>query len=717
MTRISQLRTGALAALLAAGSLTCGEGIAPPPEGAKTIEMAGGTGQTAPVGQSLPNPLVVVVTDDAGAPVEGVSVSWSAQGGGSVSATTAATGSNGRASVERVLGPTAGEQTTTASVAGLEGSPVTFVATATDDAPPPLGTIEISTNPPVSALTGEVFDPVAQPEVVVKTGTGSPVGGAEVTARIASGSGSLEGTTTATTNASGIAKFGDLGIRGTGDHTLEFTAGTASVTSSPVALSPLPEEATKGEWGPVVPWDIVPLHMSLLPNGKIFAWGRAEVSTSDTMGMPRIWDPATQASPIGLPKINTHPDMLFCAGHTLMPDGGLMVAGGHHKDAAGIKVTYFFSQDGAPQKGPDMAHGRWYPTLTVLPDGDVLTMAGRDEAGSVVPTSELWTGSAWVELTGGPLRLPYYPRNFVDPVRDGQVFYAGEQVTSRWFNYGGTGSWTTGPRHIWKFNRDYGTAVMYDAGKILYAGGGGDRGWACECPDAERSATPTATAEKIDLSQTSPQWQSAGSMSAPRRHLNSTILPDGQVLITGGTRGGGFVNIDPALAVKEAEVWNPTTGQWTTLAANSVMRSYHSVSLLLPDGRVLHGASGDALIGDGVTPMPREKNHEIFSPPYLHKGVRPSITSAPTSVGYGQAFSVATPNAAQITDARWIRLGSVTHAFDMSQRANTLSFTRPSTGVAITAPANSNLAPPGYYMLFILNRNGVPSAGKVIKVQ
>jgi hypothetical protein len=205
-------------------------------------------------------------------------------------------------------------------------------------------------------------------------------------------------------------------------------------------------------------------------------------------------------------------------------------------------------------------------------------------------------------------------------------------------------------------------------------------------------------------------------MSVPRRHLNSTILPDGQVLITGGTRGSGFVNIDPGQAAREAEIWNPSTGQWTTLARNSVMRTYHSVSLLLPNGTVLHGASGDAM-ADADTPVPPERNHEIFEPPYLFKGVRPSIASAPGAVGYGETFSVATPNALQIEDARWIRLGSVTHAFDMGQRANTLSFTRTSTGVAITAPANPNLAPPGYYMLFILNRNGVPSAGKVIKVQ
>lgn len=197
--------------------------------------------------------------------------------------------------------------------------------------------------------------------------------------------------------------------------------------------------------------------------------------------------------------------------------------------------------------------------------------------------------------------------------------------------------------------------------------------------------------------------------------MNATILPDGQVLATGGTRGGGFVNIDEGLAVKAAEIWNPSTGRWTTLAANQIMRIYHSVSLLLPNGNVLHGASGDAMAG--AVPVPPQRNHEIFEPPYMFKGARPTISSAPSSVNYGAVFSVATPNAAQITDVRWIRLGSVTHAFDASQRANTLSFTPTSTGVEITAPADANLAPPGHYLLFILNRNGVPSEGKIVRVQ
>jgi hypothetical protein len=714
MIRLRWLRIWGMAALLAGVSLRCTETMPP-----TAIEMADGNNQSATAGQPLPNPLVVLVTDASGDPVADVQVLWAAQGGGSVSAEVVTTASNGRASVQRVLGPDLGEQTTTASVPGLEGSPVTFVSTAVP--PGTIRSITIITNPPVTALDGEVFDPAAQPAVQVKDINGSPASGVQVTVRTATGTGTLEGNTIATSDASGTATFRDLGIRGTGSHSLELAAGTVTVTSSPIEVNPLPATATTGSWGPVVNWDIVPLHMNLLPNGKIFAWGKRERNVSgsvtDTLGVPRIWDPAA-GPPNGLSPIGVN-DMLFCAGHTLMPDGRLMVNGGHHMDDAGINTTYFFSQDGAPQQGPDMAYGRWYPTLTVLSDGRILSMAGRDRNGEIVTIPELWENNQWVQLPGaGTLRIPYYPRNYVAP--NGLVFYAGERITSRWFNVdatgpGGRGVWTSGPTHIWRFNRDYGTAAMYDAGKILYAGGGGDVNWDVQSPDDPISATPTATAEQIDLTQSSPAWQSAGSMSAPRRHLNSTVLPDGQVLITGGTSGAGFVNINEALAVKAAEVWNPKTNQWTTLAANRIMRVYHSVSLLLPDGTVLHGASGDAMAG--TQEVPPQNNHEIFSPPYLFKGARPTITTAPSSVGYGQTFSVVTPNAAQVTDVRWIRLGSVTHAFDMGARANTLSFSTSADAVAVTAPSTPNLAPPGYYMLFILNRNGVPSGGHIIRIQ
>jgi hypothetical protein len=712
MPRLRQIRLWTIAGVLAFASLRC-DGGGLPPTVATNIQSVDGDGQSGRVEQPLANPLVVLVTDESGNAVPGVGVSWAAQGGGSVSSSTVETGSNGRASVTRILGPEVGEQTTTATVAGLQGSPVTFIATAVEGPPP--GGIVITTNPPTEALTGEVFDPAAQPAVRVTDASG-PVVGAQVTARVASGGGTLEGNKAATTDANGDAIFGDLGISGTGEHILEFAAGTSTVQSSPINLSALPAEATEGKWGPVVQWDIVPLHMNLLPSGKILAWGKTDVPP-DTMGMPRVWDPAA-GPPTTARMIMGVDTMLFCAGHALMPDGRLMVSGGHLKDDRGIATTFFFSPEGSPERGSDMAHGRWYPTVTVLEDGRLLTMAGRNQANLVVTTPEIWENNRWVELPGaGTLEIPYYPRNFVDP-RNGLIFNASERVRSRWFDVdgsgagGGRGRWIDGPIHRWANNRDYGSAVMYDVGKILVVGGGGHTSWPTPDP---KSATPTATAEVIDLNDAAPAWQNTSSMAVARRHMNATILPDGQVLATGGTRGGGFVNIDPGLAVKEAELWNPSTGQWTTLAANNVMRVYHSVSLLMPDGTVLHGSSGDAMAGAQV--VPPQRNHEIFSPPYLFKGARPRITSVPASVGYGQTFSVATPNAAQVNEVRWIRLGTVTHAFDAGQRANTLRFAVNAGNVEVEAPTGPRFAPPGHYLLFILNRNGVPSEGKVVRVQ
>jgi hypothetical protein len=820
LSRLRRLGPVALALLLATGTVQCGGGekVGPPPV-PSAIEIAGGDGQVASVNDALPDPLVVKVIDEAGDPVEGVIVQWDAHGTGDVSPATVVTGADGRASVSRWLGDTPGQQTTTASVAGLQGSPVTFTATATDGLTPTLAittqpslttrsgavlaaqpviqlkdgagadlaergvtvtvalagtagtlaggltaitgdagsasftdlavtgdpgdytvrfsasgyapatssaialeaaptTIALTNNPPTAALSGEVFDPDAQPEVQVKDGSGQPAAGVEVTASIASG-GTLEGTRTATTDASGFARFGDLGIRTTGpssEQTLRFAIPSDTVTAAPTTVSPLSSEATTGKWGPVVSWDIVPLHLSLLPSGSLLGWGKLE--PNGEMGMPRLWDPSS-GSPSGARMIAVD-TMLFCAGHALMSDGRLMISGGHKADGEGLDITTIFDPVGESfiQSLPKMAHGRWYPTVTELPDGRMLTMAGQDSAGHVVTIPEIWEGNEWVELPGaGALQIPYYPRNFIDPT-NGWIFMSAERVRSRWFDPdgvgvgGGRGRWISGPTHIWDKNRDYGSAVMYETGKILVVGGGGDPDWST--PDAKASA-PTATAERIDLTAGSPAWQSAGSMSSPRRHVNATVLPDGKVLVTGGTSGGGFDDFSAGSSTREAELWNPATPEsWTTLAAGSVVRTYHSVSLLLPDGTVLHGASGDAIVDNA--PKPDARSHEIFSPPYLFKGARPTIASVTPSVGYGQTFTVTTPNAAQITEVRWIRIGSVTHAFDFGQQAATLEFTRTATGVSVTAPASSRDATPGHYMLFLLNRNDVPSKGKIVRI-
>jgi hypothetical protein len=713
MTRFTLLSRLGLV-LLVGATITCSNNEPnPPPPEAAALAMAGGNSQSAPAGQPLANPIGVRVTDDNGEPVADVTVNWDANNGGSVSASTTTTDEDGRTTVTWTLGPTAGSQTAVAAVDGLDGSPVQFTATAVE-----VGeiTLTITQQPPASALTAEVFAPDVQPAVRLLDADGAPMAGAAVTASVQSGGGDLQGTTTATTDANGVAAFADLGIDGDGAQVIGFSAAGASADANAVDLQPLPPEATTGEWDASVDWDIVPLHMSLLPSGKILAWGRNERDGS--MGQPRLWDPTS-----GTPAAAIHVDadtMLFCAGHALMADGNLMVSGGHKLDDRGLDVTHIFdwqTEQWNSSPLPKMAKGRWYPTVTTLPDGRLVTVAGKDTSKKVVTIPEVWENNQWVQLPGASLTLPYYPRDFVDP-ETGLVFMAGERVQSRWLDVdasgaSGRGRWDAGPSHIWGFNRDYGSAVMYDTGKILYVGGGGNTGW--DTPD-RTSPVPTATAEKIDLMAAGPSWAPAGSMAQPRRHLNATVLPDGTVLVTGGVSGGGFNDL--TTAVHTAELWDPAKpNDWTALAPNAIDRGYHSVSLLLPDGTVLHGASGDADVPGTTTPFPAQRNHEIFHPPYLFRGARPVITSAPGTVTNGSAFQVATPNAAQVTSVRWIHLGAVTHAFDQSARANTLTFTQQGGGLSVTAPSDANSAPPGYYMLFILNRNGVPSVGKIIHVQ
>jgi hypothetical protein len=439
---------------------------------------------------------------------------------------------------------------------------------------------------------------------------------------------------------------------------------------------------TAGEWTAPFSWPVVALHTALLSNGKVLSWGKA--------GNPALWDP-TGGEFTNL----TNPYWIFCAGHSFLPDGRLLVAGGHISDDHGLPdAAYFNPSNGSWTRIGSMRWGRWYPTNTTLANGEVLVIGGRDQAGKHVNVPEVWTGSKWRRLTTAKIRLPYYPRMWVAP--NGRVFYAGEQRVTRSLSTTGTGAWDTVA--IRKFGvRDYGSAVMYLPGRILYAGGG----------------RTTRTAEIIDLNSAAPAWRYTGQMAFPRRHLNLTVLPTGEVLATGGSRGTGFNDVD--LAVRVAEIWNPTTGTWTQVASNAVNRTYHSSSLLMPDGRVLHTGSGDAINVDG--PAPNELNAELYSPPYLFRGDRPVISDAPSTASYGSTFLVDTPDAAAITQISLIGLGSVTHAMDQGQRFMWLTFSRQAGSVSVTAPASRNLAPPGHYMLFLLNGNGVPSEARIIRLQ
>jgi hypothetical protein len=197
-------------------------------------------------------------------------------------------------------------------------------------------------------------------------------------------------------------------------------------------------------------------------------------------------------------------------------------------------------------------------------------------------------------------------------------------------------------------------------------------------------------------------------MKFARAFQNMTVLPDGNVLVTGG--GTALDGADVTKAVLEPELWSPSTETWATLTRAAIPRLYRSTALLLPDGRVLVAGSGS----DGASV--NQTRGEIFSPPYLFKGARPTITGAPAIVEYGSTFSVATPDAASIARVSLVRPGAVTHGFDQDQRIVSLAFTAGASSIAVQAPADATLAPPGYYMLFLVNAAGVPSIAPFVQV-
>ncbi len=476
------------------------------------------------------------------------------------------------------------------------------------------------------------------------------------------------------TTARGVVELFHNDARVARRRNLGTTCGGAAV---PAPASAMASVEAAGEWSAPFSWPVVALHVSLLPDGRVLSWGH--------YGTPQLWDPTTGGF-TGVPS----PALIFCAGHSLLADGRLLVSGGHISDDHGLPDNNLFTAaTGSWSVSTPMQRGRWYPTNTTLGSGDVVILAGRDENGVVVKIPEVWSGGSVRALTGASRNLPYYPRAFLAP--NGRVFYAGELQTTRYLNPTGAGYWTLVGERLYG-TRDYGAAVMYDDGKILYAGGG----------------RTTNTAEIIDLNAPAPAWQWTGSMATRRRHLNATVLPTGEVLATGGSSGTAFNDV--GAAVRTAELWSPLTGAWTTLASNTVGRTYHSASILLPDGRVLHTGSGD---GAGA---PNEKTAELFSPPYLSRGPRPAITAAPAAVGYGTTFSVATDDAGAIRKVSLVRLGSTTHGFDMNQRFQWLTFSPAAGALSVSAPKSRNRTPPGHYLLFVVDTNDVPSVGAIVRI-
>jgi fibronectin type 3 domain-containing protein len=544
------------------------------------------------------------------------------------------------------------------------------------------------------------------------SGTPPPTAPSNLTANPISGT-EVDLSWTASTSQAGVANYkvirngttvgtptstayNDTGVTGGQTYTYTVVAvdtlGQQSPASNSVTVTtPAPGADQVGQWSSVISYPEVSIHSALLPNGKVLTF-QGDFTHG---GQQYVFDPATNNA-VQVPDATAD---LFCAGQAVFADGRVAVIGGT-STSGGLGVKNMTAFDWSTQTWQNLApmtYPRWYATGTTAGDGRVLVTSGDNTgANDIVPIPEIYNvqTNSWTSLTGANNTIPIYP--FMYQLPDGRFLQAGasETPTSTQILDISQQHWTTlDSRSI-----DGGSIVNYAPNKFMKAGSATDDG----------GSGPSAnTAYKLDMTQPSPQWQPTSSMANPRSFLNLTALPDGNVLATGGgTDKSGFVD---ANAVAPAEQWNPATGQWKTLASLTAPRLYHSVATLLPDGRVfVSGGGGDP----GVS---NQQSVQIYSPPYLFKGPRPTITSAPGTGQYGSSAVVATPDAASIASVSLIRTGSVTHAFDQNARAIPLSFTQTAGGLNVQMPPNGNTAPPGYYMLSIVNSQGVPSVSSFVR--
>jgi FtsP/CotA-like multicopper oxidase with cupredoxin domain/sugar lactone lactonase YvrE len=449
-------------------------------------------------------------------------------------------------------------------------------------------------------------------------------------------------------------------------------------------------------------WELLPcetpalaVHAALMHTGKVLFFAGSGNDELYTTGFrSAVYD--YENGEFSMPPT---PIDVFCAGQSFLPDGRLLVAGGteRYDPFVGLKAALVF--DPITEQWTfvhPMKNGRWYPTLITLGDGRVMSTSGGG-----APENEIYDNPSGWSVAGPGILWPLYPHLHL--LKDGRVFHSGMRLGGSGLNPGflnpTTGAYAPLPLAAIpaSFNlgaRDQGATVLLppaQSQKIMVMGGG---------------SPSINSVHIIDTDAASPAYVAAPAMLRNRIHVNSVILPDRTVVATGGSG----VAEDALTASTEAEIYDPATNTWTTGARARVPRLYHSVALLLPDARVLTASSNPSRRND-------EMRIEIYHPPYLFRGPRPCIERAPERVTLGASFTLHVPNAIDIKWISLVRPMATTHSYDSEQRLVDIPFRR--SGVCklnAQMPGNTNLVPPGYYMLFVVNKRGVPSIARWVRV-
>jgi galactose oxidase len=484
-------------------------------------------------------------------------------------------------------------------------------------------------------------------------------------------------------------------------------------------LSPAPTgEQPEPEWSGPYTLPLIAVAAANLPNGEILYWSAYERTNYGGSGKTytAIFDPDTGLSSEALVQ-NTNHDM-FCPGTSVLDDGRIMITGGSNSRT----VTIYDPAYNSWSNGPDMSIGRGYHSQTVLSDGSVFTLGGSWSGGTGSKHGEVWTNiGVWQQKSG--IKIPntstlltadkqgvYRGDNhmWLFEAPDGRIFHAGPSRRMHWIDLAGNGVILQSVTRGNDSDSMCGNAVMYDIGKILTVGG---------APDYNL-AYGHSRAYIIDINQPNPVVTSTGDMEYPRSMASSVVLPSGEVVVVGGQE---FVEIFTDFdAVMKAEVWNPATGAWKTLPTEmQIPRTYHSVAILMRDGRVWVGGGG--LCGDCET------NHldaEILTPPYLIDQLsgqlkpRPVIQSVPASISPGDTISVTMNSSGNHTFAL-VKLSAITHSTNNDLRRVPLTVSGRGSLPNIfelNVPNSYSIVLPGAYWLFAIDTDGTPSIGETVYV-
>ena len=465
---------------------------------------------------------------------------------------------------------------------------------------------------------------------------------------------------------------------------------------------------------------INPISATLLRTGKVLIVAGSENDASNNSPGAEsyrnaIWDPTgTTGNSITVQEIEYD---VFCSGTSALPDGRPLVIGGtsDYSFKGENRASFFDPLTSQFVQSQQMANGRWYGTATTLGDGRVMAFSGLNLSGGTNNTVEIYdlqnAGAGWSSPTTAPFSPPLYPRMFLLP--NGKVYYTGQgsggNNAASWIFDPSAQSWTQSAAAT--LNRSYGSGVLLPllppsyTPRVMNFGGGSP-------------ATPST--EIIDLSAATPSWKPGPNMSTGRIQMNAILLPNGRIL----AEGGSLNNESPDTPGKRADIYDPVTQTFSSGGSATYSRLYHSTALLLPDATVLSLGSNPSSRGS------YEPAIEVYTPSYLFDANdnlittnRPAITGVtPGLIGYDSTFYVTYTSASPISSAVLVRPGSTTHAFDMDQRLIGLCGAAPqpacigSGSLSLTTPPNGNIAPPGYYMLFLLDSAGVPSVAQFIQL-